>query len=181
MKMEFVPSRGKSLRLEVRGDGRVVVRVPKGVTEKQAQAFVNDNEAWIAKAQARLNEKCVALENVQKAVDLEALWAQASIELPARVEKWAKTLGVHYKDVYIKYQRTRWGSCSNLGNINLNALLLLAPEEVRDYVVVHELCHLLEMNHSPSFWANVEQTLPDYRKQKQWLKENGAVLMALLN
>ncbi|MBR3646703.1 MAG: M48 family metallopeptidase, partial [Lachnospiraceae bacterium] len=67
----------------------------------------------------------------------------------------------------------RWGSCSSKGNLNFNALLILCPEEVRDYVVVHELCHRLEMNHSKYFWAEVERVFPHYREARLWLKKNG--------
>ncbi|MEE0435292.1 MAG: M48 family metallopeptidase [Peptococcaceae bacterium] len=77
----------------------------------------------------------------------------------------------------IRTQRTRWGSCSAKGAISLNALLMLAPETVRDYVVVHELCHLKEMNHSSRFWAEVARVLPTYARERDWLKENGYALL----
>jgi predicted metal-dependent hydrolase len=73
--------------------------------------------------------------------------------------------------------KTRWGSCTAQGNISLNCLLTLVPEAVMDYVIVHELCHRIEMNHSSRFWRLVETVLPDYKIQKQWLKEHGADLV----
>lgn len=84
------------------------------------------------------------------------------------------------RKISIRHQSTRWGSCSQNGNLNFNCLLMLAPQEVRDYVVVHELCHLLHMNHSKTFWKEVARVLPGYRKPYNWLKENGTLLMARL-
>ena len=80
----------------------------------------------------------------------------------------------------MRRQRSKWGSCSSAGNLNFNCLLLLAPLEVLDYVVVHELCHRLEMNHSPRFWAEVRRVLPDYEAARGWLREEGGSLMARL-
>ena len=96
------------------------------------------------------------------------------------MERLAPLVGVSIHRVTIRCQRTRWGSCSAKGNINLNCLLMICPEEVRDYVVVHELCHRREMNHSPRFWAEVERVMPDYRRHRRWLKEEGSALMGRL-
>ena len=98
----------------------------------------------------------------------------------ARAAFFAPLVGVRYGRVSIRSQHSRWGSCSSLGNLNFNCLLLLAPEEVLDYVVVHELCHRLEMNHSPRFWAQVERVLPDYAAARTWLRQNGESLLARL-
>ena len=77
----------------------------------------------------------------------------------------------------IRNQRTRWGSCSGKKNLNFNCLLMLAPPEVLDSVVVHELCHILEMNHSKRFYAHVLRVYPDYYRDHKWLKEHGTELM----
>ena len=74
----------------------------------------------------------------------------------------------------------RWGSCSSKGNLNFNCLLMLAPSEILDYVVVHELCHRKQMNHSKAFWLEVEKVLPDYKESIEWLKEEGCQLMYLV-
>ena len=107
----------------------------------------------------------------------ESLAKKAAQWIPERVARYAGQMGVSYGRITIRCQRSRWGSCSSKGNLNFNYLLLLAPPEVLDYVVVHELCHRKEMNHSPGFWAEVERVMPDYRIQKQWLKDNGTQLM----
>ena len=89
-------------------------------------------------------------------------------------------VGVTYGRITIRNQRSRWGSCSGKGNLNFNCLLMLTPDHVIDYVVVHELCHRLEMNHSPAFWAQVERVLPDYRKSREWLREHEKELIGRL-
>ena len=97
-----------------------------------------------------------------------------------RVREYAATLGVAYSRLTIRDGRSRWGSCSSLGGLNFSWRLILAPPEVLDYVVIHELAHLRELNHSPRFWAIVAAHCPDYRTQQRWLKEHGAALQQLL-
>ena len=89
----------------------------------------------------------------------------------------ARQVGVDYGRITIRNKKTHWGSCSSKGNLNFNCLLMLAPAEILDYVVVHGLCHRKEMNHSKAFWAEVEKVLPDYRESVQWLKEKGSLIM----
>ena len=89
-------------------------------------------------------------------------------------------MGVTYGKVTIRSQKTRWGSCSARGNLNFNCLLMLTPPEVQDYVLVHELAHRIEMNHSPRFWKIVENVLPDYKRRKQWLRKEGTLLIERL-
>ena len=108
--------------------------------------------------------------------ELNKLVEQAKEVFPSKVAYFAKIVGVTYGRVTIRCQKTRWGSCSNKGNLNFNCLLMLAPPEIVDYVVVHELCHRLEMNHSPAFWAHVERVLPHYKKYRKWLKDMGGSL-----
>lgn len=79
-------------------------------------------------------------------------------------------------EIRIKEQKSRWGSCSGKGNLNFNWKIIMAPDEIIDYLVVHELCHLLHMNHSKEFWSSVEAILPDYRDREKWLKKNGTLL-----
>lgn len=95
----------------------------------------------------------------------------------ARAAYWAAALGVRYNRVSVKAQRTLWGSCSRRGNLNFNWRLAEAPPETLDYVVIHELCHLREMNHSKRFWAHVEAACPDYMARRRWLRLNGTALM----
>ncbi|MEK7384505.1 MAG: M48 family metallopeptidase [Elusimicrobiota bacterium] len=94
----------------------------------------------------------------------------------ARASFWAERLGVTFGSVRIKGQRTLWGSCSRQGNLNFNWRLTLAPVEVMDYVVLHEVAHLLEMNHSPRFWEIVARHCPEHKTHRRWLRKNSAAL-----
>ena len=85
--------------------------------------------------------------------------------------------GISYGRITIRNQKSRWGSCSEKGNLNFNCLLMLTPPDVIDYVVVHELCHRIHMDHSAAFWAEVQKVLPDYKKAKKWLKDNGSSII----
>jgi predicted metal-dependent hydrolase len=105
---------------------------------------------------------------------------EARAVLTARAQIFAAALGVTYKRLTIRDGRSRWGSCSSAGGLNFSWRLILAPPTVLDYVVIHELAHLRELNHSPRFWAIVAEHAPDYRLQQAWLKRHGAALMAVL-
>ncbi len=90
-----------------------------------------------------------------------------------RLNHYCKLVGIEYNGMKIKEQRTRWGSCSKKGNVNFNWKLIMYPQWVIDYVVLHEVCHLRYMNHSKEYWAMVERYMPDYRKAQEWLKKDG--------
>jgi predicted metal-dependent hydrolase len=108
---------------------------------------------------------------------LEAHFARrAKVELPARAWELAAVTGVEVKLVTVRNQRSRWGSCSDNGTISLNWRLVQTPDFVRDYIIYHELMHLLEMNHSDRFWARVEEVCPDWREAERWIKRNGALV-----
>ena len=109
--------------------------------------------------------------------DLEKLAREAVRVIPARVAYFAPLVGVTYGRITIRNQRSRWGSCSSKGNLNFNCLLMLAPPEVLDSVIVHELCHRIEMNHSGRFYEEVLRVFPDYWKWHGWLKKNGPELI----
>ena len=114
------------------------------------------------------------------AEELAALKKEARVVLTELTEEYAGAYGFKYSRISIRAQKSRWGSCSRDGNLNYNCLLMLAPESVQRYVVVHELCHLREMNHSRRFWELVEINCPNWRKERRWLKENGEALIMRL-
>ena len=109
--------------------------------------------------------------------EITELKAKAKEELLAIVKKYASLMGVTYNRITIRHQKTRWGSCTKTGNLSFNCLLMKMPENVRDYVIIHELAHRKELNHSTKFWAIVAEYCPWYKEAKLWLKENGNKLM----
>ena len=111
--------------------------------------------------------------------EITELTSKAKVELPAVVKKYADLMGVTYNRITIRHQKTRWGSCTKTGNLSFNCLIMKMPETVRDYVIVHELAHRKELNHSTKFWTIVAEYCPWYKDAKQWLKENGQSLMEL--
>lgn len=181
MEYELIRSERKTIALEIR-KGRLIVRAPLGASDETIRAFLQKNRKWaeehLLKARAR-DQRMAGVEKLTRE-ELRALAEAALRDIPERVRRFAPLLGVSYGSITIRAQKTKWGSCSAKGNLNFNCLLMLAPPKVRDSVVVHELCHLKEMNHSSRFYAEVLKVFPDYRGQQKWLKENGYILMARL-
>lgn len=123
------------------------------------------------------NRKSVVVETRSDVTEIHKLAEFALKVILVKVKNYASLMNVQYGRITIRNQKTRWGSCSSKGNLNFNCLLMLAPDEVVDYVVIHELCHLIEMNHSKAFWKQVEQMMPDYKKHRKWLKDHGNEIM----
>lgn len=115
-------------------------------------------------------------EDIREAV-ISFYRREAQRYLPNRVGELAETYGFEYEQVRIKNQKTRWGSCSSKRNINLNLRLMMATSGAIDYVIIHELCHLRELNHTPAFWSLVEAYCPDYRRWKDWFRQHGPSLI----
>ena len=174
----LVRSSRKTISIQIKPSGEVEVRCPKRCSKREVEAFVSSKEAWIRKHLQTIAQR--PQHPVLSEAEIRSLAKKAAEVLPVCVGHFAEELGVSYGRVSIRSQHTRWGSCSAKGNLNFNCLLMLCPPEVRDYVVVHELCHRKEMNHSAAFWAEVEKVCPDYRIQRKWLKDNGAFLIARL-
>lgn len=176
---QIIRSSRKTMSLEIKADGSVVVRAPLRLSEAKIQKFVKEKQEWILKNLEKIQKRDAQKEKVQKlsALERQHLQNKACVVIPRRVAYYAEKLGVSYGKITLRQQKTRWGSCAASGNLNFNWLLILAPPEVLDYVVVHELCHRREMNHSQAFWKEVEKILPDYRERQKWLKDNGWRLM----
>ena len=144
----IIRSSRKTLAIQVSVSGQVTVRAPHTMPDSTIHRFLSQKESWI----------------------LEHL-SHAATE-PAQPRK----MGVTYGRITIREQKTRWGSCTSEGNLNFNWRLIFAPEKVLDYVVVHELSHRKEMNHSPAFYAVVASVMPEYKACEKWLRDNGATL-----
>lgn len=177
--IKLIRSNRRTISLEITSSGEVVVRAPRFMPENEIRAFVEKKSSWLAKHLQKKEQDRETLQEEGRLTEQEMKRMQelAKYVIPEKVCYYARLIGVAYGRISIRKQKSRWGSCSREGNLNFNCLLLMAPPEVLDYVVVHELCHRLEMNHSPKFWAHVENVIPDYRKQRKWLKEHGGKLM----
>ena len=134
--------------------------------KNQLEAIVFNKKFFISKNKQN-NAKSV-LEDWYKSMALE--------KFTQRVDFFAKKSGFRYEKIKLSNAQTRWGSCSSNGNLNLSWNLIMTPLQVIDYVVVHELAHLQHKNHSPRFWTTIKVILPDYEKEKKWLKNNGHLL-----
>lgn len=171
----------KNLGLEINENG-LTIRAPRKATERQINYFIKENEAWILKNLEKYNKKREEYKNLKKLSNEEInILAEKAMEyIPKRVEYYASLIGVTYGRITIRNQKTRWGSCSSKGNLNFNCLLMLTPKEVIDSIVVHELCHRKEMNHSKRFYDEILKVYPEYWKWNKWLKENGHKLMYMM-
>lgn len=166
------------MALQLTAEGPVC-RAPIQTSEREIERFVRENESWIRKQLLKQEKQQAALDASEPltAGDIQRLADEALRVIPERVRYYAEKIGVTYGRITIRNQRTKWGSCSSSGNLNFNCLLMLTPPEVLDSIVVHELCHRIEMNHSARFYEAVLRAYPDYRKWNRWLKENGPLLM----
>ena len=171
----------KTLSLELK-DGGLLVRAPKRMSNREIHAFILSKKVWIEKHQKIIEERC----ELQKLYppytedELKALVKKAKEIISAKVKHYAEIVGVSYGRITIRCQKTRWGSCSSKGNLNFNCLLMELPDEIIDSVVVHELCHRKHMNHSKAFYDEVESVFPEYKKCREWLKENGHIYLSRL-
>lgn len=182
--IKIIRSNRKTVSLEIKPDMQIILRAPLFMTEAQINRFIEEKSQWLDKHLSEMSKKQSQsdIQNQKRLSfdEINDLADKAMLAIPQRVEHFASIVGVTYGRITIRNQRTRWGSCSAEGNLNFNCLLMLCPEWVLDYVVVHELCHRKELNHSKRFWAEVERVMPDYKEAINWLKENGAGLIAMI-
>lgn len=172
---QVIRSARKTMTLEVRRDGNVIVRAPLRTGLPRIKRFVNQKQEWVLGCLERTKEyrKEKPLSADLSEAKRNVYIRKAKETITKRASYFARLMGVSYRNITIREQKTRWGSCSSEKNLNFNWKLILAPPEVLDYVVIHELCHLKEMNHSKAFWDEVEKVMPEYETYKLWLKENG--------
>lgn len=144
-----------------------------------------------SESKIKLNNKTIAVHLPQntsvssinhKCASILEHWYKTNAEkiLIQKTQYWSSKLGTCPKKINIKDQKTRWGSCSSLGNINYNWRIVMAPNNIIDYLVIHELAHLIQPNHSINFWKIVEKYCPHYQNCRNWLKVNGPILMRFL-
>ena len=162
--------RARRYVMRVRPDGDLRVTIPRGGSKAEAQRFAERHMDWAERQRARVMQG-----RRPAAVDRE-LRARAAAELPPQLLAIAAREGLTVNRITIRNQRSRWGSCSSRGHITLNFRLMLMPPEVREYILIHELMHLKQANHSIRFWRCVEAACPGFRDAERWLKKHGPSL-----
>lgn len=183
--VSIIRSKRKTISIQITPDAKILVRAPQRVSDKEIDRLLAKKSDWIEKhleeARIRLAREEAEGHKPLTNQEIRELADKALEYIPKRVAYFAEIIGVDYGRITIRNQKTRWGSCSSKGNLNFNCLLMLTPPEIIDYVVVHELCHRKEMNHSKSFWNHVANVLPEYKTYVRWLKEKGEIINESFN
>ncbi len=179
MDYTLIRSERKTVSVSVKGNGSVVVRAPKGASRERIEGFLLTHKEWIKKTREKVLRENAEVKPLKKE-ELSALCEKAKKVIPEKVRRFAGILGVTYGRISIRTQKTRWGSCSANGNLSFNALLMLMPDEVTDSVVVHELCHRREMNHSAAFYELLTAAYPGYYECRAYLKKHGSAIIKRL-
>ncbi|MCR5357494.1 MAG: M48 family metallopeptidase [Lachnospiraceae bacterium] len=178
MEYTYIRSKRKTIGISIEKDGSVILRAPYWCSKKEALQFLFEKQDWIERTRERVMEE----EKIRKFYsfsdeELNDIKRRAKIILPSMVRDIAGQMGEEYGRVTIRAQKSRWGSCSLKKNLNFNCLLILLPENVQRYVIVHELCHLKEMNHSKAFWREVAKYQPTYKEDRKQLNSEGRKLI----
>lgn len=174
MEYKIIRSNRKTISIQVSENG-VIVRAPYYMSDDAIRRYVEKHSDWLSEHIRKMKDE-PPVEKLSPD-EIRHLADQAMRVIPERVKYYAPLVGVTYGRITIRNQKTRWGSCSAKGNLNFNCLLMLAPPQVLDSVVVHELCHRKEMNHSKAFYEEVRRVYPEYDRWNRWLKENGNALI----
>ena len=163
-------ARARRITISVRRDGSVLVTKPRRVSERAAREFVHRSSAWIERSRARY-AGCKNTSRIESsAKEYKRYKREALRVVRTRTKQFASHYGVTFSRISIRNQKARWGSCSRSGNLSFNYRLVFLPERLADYVIVHEVCHLLELNHSKRFWSLVERTVPDHPAVRKELR-----------
>lgn len=153
--------RARRISISVRATGAVRLSFPYGVSQKRALAFLDQKAEWIGAARERLARKQASmppqLSPAEQKAHVEELRRAAKADLPGRIARLSEVTGLKYEKLAIRASRTKWGSCSGRNHISLSLFLMALPEHLRDYVIIHELCHTVHHNHSPRFHALVDR------------------------
>lgn len=166
---EIIFSKRKTLSLSVNSDGKVIVRAPYKTGKKYIERFVSEHGEWIEKAKNKVENRQFSLKEASPEEE-KTLRKKAKEILPEKVRYYSALVGVMPGRITITGARTRFGSCSGKNNISFSFYLMRFPDEAIDYVVVHELCHILQHNHSKEFYREIEKILPDYKERERLLR-----------
>ena len=169
MEYKIIYSDRKTVNISVK-DGNVIIKAPRRIKREELLKIVEKHREWINKAIFREREKREKYESLAEG-EIKALKKSAREYLTEKCECFSKLMGLEYNRITITSAKTRFGACTSAKNISFSYRLMLYPEPAREYVVVHELAHLIEMNHSKKFYAIIEKYLPDYKERKKLLKK----------
>lgn len=161
-------SSAKRMRISVAAGGALSVTIPNRFPELFIERFLRERAEWIVRQIDQMRERGGLLARYGRAHYFEHKEAARRL-VQERLAYFNRHYGFSYGDISIRDQKTRWGSCSRSGNLNFNYKLAVAPEHIADYVIVHELCHCKEFNHSPAFWDLVARTIPNHREIRKQL------------
>lgn len=161
--------KAKNIRLTVDAKAGVILTLPRWVPKGVGERFLRSKEEWIGK-QLKRQRRRLKKTRVYTREDYLNNKEKARIFIKERLDHFNSFYGFDYKRIAIRDTKTRWGSCSDKGNLNFSYKLLFLPKEQADYVIVHELCHLKEMNHSPGFWDLVSKAVPDYKSIRKKIR-----------
>ena len=167
---ELIHSRRRTLALEIPRDCRILVRAPMRASKAQIETFVARHEDWVRRHLEQQRQRAAAAPPPPTEADIAALTAKAHEILPNKIAYWSNIIGVSPTGIKITTAQKRYGSCSAKNSLCFSCFLMRCPEETIDLVVVHELCHILEKNHGPRFYALMDRYLPDHRERKKLLK-----------
>jgi len=168
--------RARGLRITVHAGGRVVVTAPLRTPQFFIDRFLTKKADWITKTVARQSKRKPSALPPASSVEFKKYKTQAYTFVTERIEQLNKHYGFRFGEIKIRNQKNLWGSCSKAGDLNFNYRIIFLPPQLRDYIIVHELCHLKEMNHSQKFWALVHSAIPDPKKVRQEFKRDGFTL-----
>ena len=163
-------ARSNHMRIAIKGDGTCVVTVPKRVSAAEVDRLVQKKAVWIKEALENLKQNPRPYSWVGTTAELKKFKSSAMRLAKDRLLHFNKVYGFRVVSVGIRNQKSRWGSCSSAGRLNFSYKIALLPPHLADYIIVHELCHLGEMNHSLDFWRLVEKTIPDYKARRAELR-----------
>jgi predicted metal-dependent hydrolase len=167
-----INKRTKGITLSVRSDGTLLVTARRKISARTIEQFIEEKKEWIEGMQTTRAQRPPSLLEISHTKKERAAYAaQARGLVTERLAHFNQHYGSTYGPLSIRNQKTRWGSCSRTGALSFNYRLALLPSPLADYVVVHELCHRTQMNHSDRFWHLVEQTLPDYIARRAALRK----------
>lgn len=161
-------NRAKRMRIAVFCNADVVITLPHTRTNLEAEKYLKEKSKWVLEKLDKF--ATTTTNNKPQTVDFEEGKELAGHLVKKIIKKHKKQLNCEYNSINIKDHKTKWGSCSKKGNLNFNYRIIFLKKKLAEYIVVHELCHLAEMNHSQKFWKLIEKALPNYKKLQEELK-----------